>query len=169
MYLILKQALYLNLGFYYLKTADCRFGLPGFFKRKNFKTINELSKRGLSFQNLNNREIFKTLKARECNTCAQTGYTDELSYYSGGALKTVSKKEEAECAAECDAELDCVAILYQVNTKTCYLREGYFMTNIMVEKKANLWPITLFRARRPFSSTGVIDPEKTPRRKIFGI
>ena len=131
MHLSFKQAIYLNLGFYFLKTADCRFGLPGFFKKQNIQTINELIKRGGSFKNLNIRENFKTLKARECNSCAQTGYTDELSYYSGGALKTVSKKEEAECAAECDAELDCVAILYQVNTKTCYLREGYLLENII--------------------------------------
>ena len=112
MHLSLKQAIYLNIGFYFLKTADCRFGLPGFFKFK---------------LNLKNREIIKTLKARECNTCAQSGYTDELSYYAGGALKTVRGKTEAECADECDAELDCVAILYQVAAKTCYLREGYLL------------------------------------------
>ena len=33
-------------------------------------------------------------------------------------------------------------------------------------KKANLWPIPLFHAGRPIGlHTGVIDPEKTPRRK----
>ena len=63
---------------------------------------------------------------RECRSCSTTGYTNELGYYSGAAIKTVTKNKEGnkvtrdECAKECDMELDCVATRYNRNDSKFY-------------------------------------------------
>ena len=84
---------------------------------------------------------------RECNTCSETGYTSELSYYSGANVRYVTVDSEAGCAAECDAELECVAVFYQKNIKRCYLRKRSNLIILII-----LWFFTLFSTTKSVKS-----------------
>ena len=75
---------------------------------------------------------------RECRSCSTTGYTNELGYYSGASIKTVTKNKEGnkvtrdECAKECDMELDCVATRYNRNDSKIFPKN--FLYSIVSHK-----------------------------------